>query len=211
MAISAYTKTGSKATASPKLDKNIFELKVENTDLISQVYQSEKANQRISTAKTKTRTEVSGGGKKPWKQKGTGRARAGSIRSPIWRGGGITFGPTGEQNWTSKVNRASSKVAVKQALSLANKDGRVSIIEALPNTGKTSDMAKIISKLENNRNLLVINTGDAKEELAIRNIANVKLTSASKVSTHQILDAYSVLITKDAVKELEARLGDKNE
>src|SRR5690606_7639392 len=101
--VATFTKTGSKATASAKLDKNIFEVPVENHELIKQAYVAYLANGRENLAVTKTRGLVSGGGRKPWRQKGTGRARFGSSRVPIWRGGGVTFGPTGEENYSKKM------------------------------------------------------------------------------------------------------------
>src|SRR4051812_6031887 len=104
MAVATYTKAGTKATTPAKLDKAVFGLDVNNHELIKAAYTAYLANGRENLAVTKTRGLVRGGGKKPWKQKGTGRARFGSSRVPIWRGGGITFGPTGQENYSKSLN-----------------------------------------------------------------------------------------------------------
>src|SRR6185503_12193637 len=120
MVVATYTKSGTKATTPAKLDKNIFAVEVDSHELIKQAYVAYLANGRTAAANVKTRGLVSGGGRKPWKQKGTGRARFGSTRNPIWRGGGIVFGPTGNENYTKKITTTSKHRATKQALSMAN-------------------------------------------------------------------------------------------
>ena len=119
MSVATFTKAGAKATTAAKLDTNIFGITVENHDLIKQAYVAYLANGRENLAVTKTRGLVRGGGKKPWKQKGTGRARFGSSRVPIWRGGGITFGPTGLENYSHKIHVKAKRQAIRQALSMA--------------------------------------------------------------------------------------------
>src|ERR1700722_17624984 len=109
MALPTYTKAGTKATTPAKLDKAVFGLDVTNHELIKMAYVAYLANSRENLAGTKTRGLVRGGGRKPWKQKGTGRARFGSSRVPIWRGGGITFGPTGQENYTIRMNVKSKR------------------------------------------------------------------------------------------------------
>src|SRR5258708_6554408 len=104
MSITTYTKTGNKATTAARLDKKIFGLEVRNHDLLQQAYLAYLANSRPNSAITKKRGQVRGGGRKPWPQKGTGRARFGSSSVPIWRGGGITFGPTGDENYSIRMN-----------------------------------------------------------------------------------------------------------
>jgi len=120
------TKAAAKTTALPK---EVFAVDVPNHELLRLAYDAFLANNRLASAHTKQRGEVSGGGKKPWAQKGTGRARFGSSRNPIWRGGGIVFGPRGNENYTKKISTASKRVAVKQALSLANKAGKIVVDE----------------------------------------------------------------------------------
>ncbi|MCU0667151.1 MAG: 50S ribosomal protein L4 [Patescibacteria group bacterium] len=129
MAVSTYSASGVKATTAIKLPKDIFAVEVSNHELLKQAYVAHQANGRLSLAKTLKRGEVSGGGKKPWRQKGTGRARTGSIRNPIWRGGGITFGPSGNENYSKKINASAKKVALKQALSLATINKPVYVID----------------------------------------------------------------------------------
>jgi large subunit ribosomal protein L4 len=136
MAVATYTKSGSKATTAAVLDKSVFSLEVKNHDLLKQAYLAYLANGRINSAKTKKRGQVSGGGAKPWRQKGTGRARFGSSRNPIWRGGGIAFGPTGEENYSKKLNTTAKRKAIKQALSIANKEGRRQEFQFSPGSPK---------------------------------------------------------------------------
>src|SRR3954467_5725352 len=129
MAVSTYTKSGTKAATAAKLDKSVFEVMPENHDLLKLAYVAYLANGRENLAVTKTRGLVRGGGKKPWKQKGTGRARFGSSRVPIWRGGGITFGPTGQENYSKQLNTKAKRQAIRQALSLASIDNKLIVVE----------------------------------------------------------------------------------
>ena len=141
------------------LDKNVFGLEVENHELIKLAYDAYLANSRSSHAKTLKRGEVRGGGKKPWKQKGTGRARFGSTRNPIWRHGGVAFGRTGEENFTKKIAKNAKKNAICQALSLKNAEKAVSVLAAdVKMTGKTKDAVKVLKdmKLENKNVLAVV-------------------------------------------------------
>src|SRR6266446_341125 len=116
MAVATYTKSGTKATDPAKLDKAIFGLEVKNQQLLKDAYLSHLANGRTNNAVAKRRGEVRGGGRKPWRQKGTGNARFGSSRNPIWRGGGVAFGPTGLENYTRKLNIGAKRTALRQAL-----------------------------------------------------------------------------------------------
>src|SRR4051812_4309488 len=127
MAVATYTKAGTKATTAAKLDKAVFGVEAKNHELLKSAYVAHQANGRENAAVVKTRGLVRGGGKKPWKQKGTGRARFGSSRNPIWRGGGIVFGPTGEENYSEQINTKAKRQAVRQALTLANTAGKVSV------------------------------------------------------------------------------------
>ena len=130
--------------ADTKLPKEIFAVEVTNHELLKLAYDSYLANARLSSATTKQRGEVSGGGKKPWKQKGTGRARFGSSRNPIWRGGGVVFGPRGNENYTKSLSKTAKRVAVKQALTLANEAKKVTI-DDIKTTGKTAEVAKFLA------------------------------------------------------------------
>ena len=125
-------------TTKPTLLTDIVAVNVENHELLKLAYDSYLANARLASATTKQRGEVSGGGKKPWKQKGTGRARFGSSRNPIWRGGGVVFGPRGNENYTKRLSTTSKRVALRQALTLAERAGKIVILD-VNTTGKTKE------------------------------------------------------------------------
>ncbi|MDB5163427.1 MAG: ribosomal protein [Candidatus Saccharibacteria bacterium] len=211
MAVPTYTKSGTKATVEAKLHKDVFGLSVENHSLLKQAYDTYLANGRLSLARTKTRGEVRGGGKKPWKQKGTGRARFGSSRVPIWRGGGITFGPTGEENYTKKLPVGAKRQALRQALSLSAKDGHVKVIEAYENKeAKVSVTTKLLGKIEaKGRILLVVSEKDLLIERATRNIPKLKVIQAKYLNVFDILNADSIVVTKPALETVHTWLGDK--
>ncbi len=209
MAVTTYTASGSKATTPAKLSKEVFGVEVKNHELLKQAYDGYLANGRDNLAVTKTRGLVRGGGKKPWKQKGTGRARFGSTRNPIWRGGGIVFGPTGQENYTKKLSTSSKRVALRQALSIANSAGEIMVIEKLVSKeGKTAEFAKLLAKLGANRATLVVVTEKTPElERATSNLQNVKLVSATYLNVYDIVNAYHIVMTADAVTAVEAWLG----
>src|ERR1700743_927455 len=139
MAVSTFTASGTKATTPAKLSKEVFGVEVANHQLVRQAYDTYLANGRENLAVVKTRGLVSGGGKKPWKQKGTGRARFGSSRNPIWTGGGIAFGPTGDENYSKQLNIKAKRVAIRQALTLAEQAGKIVVIEDIVSKdGKTA-------------------------------------------------------------------------
>ena len=189
------------------LDKQVFALEVQNYELIKLAYDAYLANSRSSHAKTLKRGEVRGGGKKPWKQKGTGRARFGSTRNPIWRHGGVAFGRTGEENFEKKISRESKKVAVRQALSLKNKDKAVVVIESFAiKNGKTKEATKILAnnKIDNKSNiLLVVSDKNDLVVRATRNIANLKAVRPTYLNVFDIMNADKIVIVKDAVKPVE--------
>ena len=189
------------------LNKDVFGLTVENHELVKLAYDAYLANSRSSHAKTLKRGEVRGGGKKPWKQKGTGRARFGSTRNPIWRHGGVAFGRTGEENFEKKISRESKKVAVRQALSLKNKDKAVVVIESFAiKNGKTKEATKILAnnKIDNKSNiLLVVSDKNDLVVRATRNIANLKAVRPTYLNVFDIMNADKIVIVKDAVKPVE--------
>lgn len=201
MSIATYTKSGSKATTPAKLDKTIFDVNVESHELVKQAYVAYLANGRENLAVTKTRGLVRGGGKKPWKQKGTGRARFGSSRVPIWRGGGITFGPTGLENYSKKINVKAKRLAVRQALSLANADNKIVVIESFAAVnGKTSELAKLLGKVGANRQTLVIVDTKTPELLrAAANLNEVKIVQASYLNVFDIINARVIVVTQKAL------------
>jgi large subunit ribosomal protein L4 len=209
MSVPTFTKAGAKATTPAKLNKDIFELRVESHDLLKQAYLAYLANGRTNNAVVKTRGLVSGGGRKPWKQKGTGRARFGSSRNPIWRGGGIVFGPTGNENYTRSLNTESKRLAVRQALSL-NKDS-IKVIESFEaKDGKVKNAVAVLDKLEANRNVLVVVENKTPELVrATQNIPYVTLVSATYLNTYDVLNANSIIVTKKALEQIDAWLGGK--
>lgn len=204
----AETKTTAAKTAAPKLSKEIFEVEVPNHELLKLAYDSYLAAGRAVTAKTKRRGEVSGGGKKPWKQKGTGRARFGSSRNPIWRGGGIVFGPLGNENYTKRLSTTQKRVALRQALSLAKKADKF-IVTDVKTTGKTSEIADFLTKnklSETRRVLLVADARTPELDRATRNMPAVELKSAMYLTVFHILNADKIVITPAALKTVEAWL-----
>lgn len=212
MAVLTYTKTGNKATVAAKLDKAVFGVKAENHQLLKQAYDAYLANARNAHATTKQRGQVSGGGKKPWRQKGTGRARFGSTRNPIWRGGGIAFGPTGEQNYSKQLPTAMKRQALRQALSMAADENRLSVIETVDLTGKTKALASLLGKVEAKGNiLLVVDQRDTKSERANRNLANLKVLSAKYLTVYDLMNADRIIMVQPALAIVHEWLGGKNE
>ena len=209
MAVSTFTGSGTKATTAAKLGKEVFAVEVTNHELLKQAYEMYLANGRENLAVVKTRGLVSGGGRKPWKQKGTGRARFGSSRNPIWRGGGIVFGPTGNENYTKKLSTTAKRVAIRQALSLAVKADKVAVIEKLASKdGKTAELAKLLTKIGATRSVLVVVATKTDELIrASRNLPEVKLVSAKYLNVYDILNAHQLVITSDAVAVIEEWLG----
>ena len=203
--VPTYTASGSKATTAAKLNTAVFGIDTANHELLKQAYDSYLANGRVNLAVTKTRGLVSGGGKKPWKQKGTGRARFGSSRNPIWRGGGIVFGPTGQENYRKNLPVAIKRQALRQALSLANKDGRILIIEKLTSKeGKTAELVKLLTKLDVSRSALIVVTDKTPElQRATANLTDVKLVSANYVNVFDVMNADRIILTQDALKAVE--------
>jgi large subunit ribosomal protein L4 len=209
MAVATYTKTGTKATTPAKLDKAVFGVAVENHSLIKDAYTAYLANGRENLSVTKTRGLVRGGGKKPWKQKGTGRARFGSSRNPIWRGGGIVFGPTGEENYSKQLNTKAKRTALRQALSLAATSNKIAVIEDIaPKEGKTAELNKVLTKVEATRRVLVVVETKSTELLrASRNLQDVQVVSAKYLTVYDIMNADRIVFTNSALQTTTAWLG----
>ena len=190
--------------ATAKLNKDIFGLSVDNHELVKLAYDAYLANSRSSHAKTLKRGEVRGGGKKPWKQKGTGRARFGSTRNPIWRHGGVAFGRTGEENFTKKISKSAKLQAVRQAVSMANADKLVSTIaDFAPKDGKTKNAIKDLN-IEAGKNYLVVVPEKTTEILrATNNIANLKVVRPTYLNVFDILNADQIIIVEKAMPEIE--------
>jgi large subunit ribosomal protein L4 len=209
MSVATFTKAGVKATTTAKLDKNIFSVTVENHDLIKQAYVAYLANGRENLAVTKTRGLVRGGGKKPWKQKGLGKARFGSTRVPIWRGGGITFGPTGVENYSHKIHVKAKRQAIRQALSMAATEDRIKVIDSFDcKDGLTKPTAALLAKIGATRRVLIVVA--KKEENIVRatnNLPEVKVVSAQYLNVYDIVNAHSIVIAKDALEIIGSWLG----
>jgi large subunit ribosomal protein L4 len=210
MAVPTFTKTGTKATVAAKLDKAVFGIEVTNHELLKQAYVAYLANGRENLAVTLKRGEVRGGGKKPWKQKGTGRARFGSTRNPIWRGGGIAFGPTGNENYTHKLPTATKRLAIRQALSTASTANKVVVVEDINFKSKTAEAIKFFDKIGANKSiLLVVDTKTDEISRAVSNLSNVKLVTASYLNVFDVLNADSIVLTSKALTLVHEWLGGK--
>lgn len=191
----------------PTLPKNVFGVKVANHELLKVAYDAYLANNRQASATTKRRGEVRGGGKKPWRQKGTGRARFGSSRNPIWRGGGIVFGPLGNENYTKTLSTASKRLAIKQALTLAAKADKV-LVSDVKTTGKTSEIAAFVKKHKLVRNILLVPEVKTEQiERASKNIQNVTVVNPTYLTVYHILNADHIVIAPKALTKIEAWLG----
>lgn len=186
------------------LPKSVFAVEVRNHELLKLAYDAYLANNRLASATTKQRGEVRGGGKKPWRQKGTGRARFGSIRNPIWRGGGIVFGPRGNENYTKKISKTSKRVALRQALTV--KADKV-LVADIKTTGKTAEVAKFLK--ENNLNRRVLIVAEKTDELirATNNISEALLVSPMHLNVFDILNADHIVIAPKAIETIENWLG----
>lgn len=187
--------------ADVKLNDAVFAVDVPNHELLKLAYDSYLAAGRQVGAKTKKRGDVRGGGKKPWRQKGTGRARFGSSRNPIWRGGGVVFGPLGIENYTKRLSKASKRVALRQALTLANQASEITVIDDFKTNGKTKDavaMLKAAGLSDKRRVLLVDNKTDEKIR-STANLQTVELVSPTYLSVYYILNADAIVFTKEAL------------
>ncbi len=195
-----------KTQATATLPKEVFAVEVNNHELLKLAYEAYLANSRLASATTKTRGEVRGGGKKPWKQKGTGRARFGSSRNPIWRGGGIVFGPRGNENYTKKLTTQSKRQAVKQALTLANEAHKVHVLD-VKTTGKTAEIVAFLASNKFERNTLIVVDVKTPELLrATNNIPNVLLVSTKYLTMFHILNADAIVLSSASVPTLKSWL-----
>lgn len=175
-----------------------------NTQVLYDVVNAQRAAMRQGTHSTKTRAEVSGGGRKPWKQKGTGRARQGSIRSPQWRGGGIVFGPT-PRSYEVKVNKKVKQLALKSALSskVANNE-LIALDKIVYNEIKTKNVVETLNKLNiNKKAIIAVDAIDNNLALSVRNVAGVELTTIDNLSVYDILRVPNLIVTEAAIRKIE--------
>ena len=188
------------------LPEEVFNVEVKNHELLKLAYDAYLANSRKASATTKTRGEVRGGGKKPWKQKGTGRARFGSSRNPIWRGGGIVFGPLGIENYKLKITTQAKRQAVRQALTIASQEGIISILD-FKTTGKTSETIKFLEDNKLTRKVLIVVEEKTPELLrATNNVQNVLLVSTKYLNVYHLINADAVVLSKDSIPTLKSWL-----
>ncbi len=185
------------------LDSKVWGVKP-HEQALHDVVVSQLAANRQGSHNTKTRGEVSGGGRKPWKQKGTGRARQGSIRSPQWRGGGVVFGPKPNRNYTFKINRKVKKLAIRSALSLRNKN--IIILDKLAFANpSTKEMIKVLNNLKINDSKILVITNEIEKNVncSLRNIPKLKNIAKTSLNVYDILNAQNLLITEDVIKRIE--------
>jgi large subunit ribosomal protein L4 len=208
MKISVYNQKA-EVVGEIELNDKIFGVKP-TLHLLAEAVRIQASNARKGLANTKTRGEVSGGGKKPWKQKGTGRARVGSTRSPIWRHGGITFGPTSDRNWALKINKKAKTKALFMSLSDKANDGKLIVIETINfETPKTKEFVQIMKSFETKlsnlgkKQLLVMPKKDDGLVRASRNIPHLSSALAASLNVTDVLKADSMVIMKDSLQVIE--------
>jgi len=188
-------------TTTPKLTKELKEIKV-NRALLHEVVNAELANKRQSNAHTKTKGEVAGSGKKPWRQKGTGRARVGSRRSPLWKGGGIVFGPTNETDYSKNITKKKKRLAVLQAIVQRISEKNLKVVDSIkldePKTKLANNFINSIFNDTNAKVLVLIDRFQPETERSFRNLKNVNIESWRNVSAYGILRHNKILFSKDA-------------
>ncbi len=208
--IALFDTKGKKSTKNQAVSDEVFGQEP-NKHLLYLAKVRQEANARAGTAHSKTRPEVRGGGAKPWKQKGTGRARAGTIRSPLWRGGGVIFGPRNNVNWTKGMNKKESALALVSALSLANQQGKISAIEEFTlEQAKTKEVAALIESAGfcGQNVLLIVEAGSAQLDLlkrASRNLVRAKTISTDELNVKDLLKANQIIVSAKALSDIENR------
>lgn len=200
--IAVYNQEGQKIKDT-ELNESVFGIEPNNQAIFDMVL-LQRASWRQGTHKVKNRTEVRGGGRKPWRQKGTGRARQGSIRAPQWRGGGVVFGPT-PRSYTFKLNKKVRQLALKSALSQKVIDNEMMVLDTIAfDAPKTKSMVKVLENLEANRKTLIV-MDEVTENVALsaRNIPGVKVIDSKGLNVYDILNSTKLVITEGAVKAVE--------
>lgn len=187
------------------LNDEVFAMTI-NENLFYETVKMQLANRRSGTASTKTRANVSGGGVKPWKQKGTGRARAGSNRSPLWRHGGTVFGPH-PRDYSYSVPKKVRTGALKSALSLKMKEGRLKVLDDVSiEKPKTKGIVEILKRINSIKGLIVVNDSNANLKLAVRNLKDFKLLNVDVLNVFDLLKYDDLIITRAAIEQLERNL-----
>lgn len=185
-----------------ELSDAVFGVEV-NEHLVHMAVVQQLANNRQGTQKAKTRSEVSGGGRKPWRQKGTGHARQGSTRAPQWTGGGVVFAPV-PRDYSFKLNKKEKRAALKSALTSRVQANKLIVVDELKFDGiKTKSFKQVMDNLKVEKGLVVINENDANVVLSARNLPTINTTLTSTLNVYDVMKAGTVILTKDAVKTIE--------
>jgi len=199
--VSVYNMDG-KEVGKIELNDAVFGVEV-NEHLVHMAVVQQLANNRQGTQKAKTRSEVSGGGRKPWRQKGTGHARQGSTRAPQWTGGGVVFAPT-PRDYSFKLNKKEKRAALKSALTSKVQDSKLVVVDALKfDEIKTKKFVEVMKNLNANKALVVLNENDEKVILSARNVPGVQTALTNTINVYDIMKAGTVVLTQDAVKKIE--------
>ena len=199
--VSVYNMEG-KEVGTMELNDAVFGVKI-NEHLVHMAVVAQLANKRQGTQKAKTRAEVSGGGKKPWRQKGTGHARQGSTRAPQWKGGGVVFAPV-PRDYSFKMNKKEKRAALKSALTSKVQDSRLIVVDELKfDEIKTRNFVAVMNNLQVQKGLVVIAENDANIVMSARNMAGVDTILANSVNVYDVMKAKTVVLTKDAVAKIE--------
>lgn len=203
--VNIYNQQG-KQTDTLDLEGDIFSVDIEEA-VVHEVFTTLRANQREAWAHSKNRSEKSGGGSKPWQQKGTGRARHGSIRSPLWTNGGVTFGPRNEKNQKKDINQNKKRLAVKMCLTDKIKGGLMYVVEEIDSSGKTKEMAELKNNLldEQRPTLFLLEENDPDIRRASRNLPDVDLQLAKDANVVDFLNNKYVVTTKKGMDKLKQR------
>ena len=188
-----------------ELAPEVFEVEI-MPEILNQVVRAQRASQRQGTHATKTRGLKSGGGRKPWRQKGTGRARAGSTRSPLWRGGAVLFGPQ-PRDYSFKVNKKVRKLALKMALSSRVSEEKMTVVKSidLPEI-KTKAFAEVAQNLGLNKTLIVAKNADKNLEMSARNMPHIKVIEADKLNVYDVLLYPELVMLESAAQDVQERL-----
>ena len=199
--VSVYNMEG-KEVDTMELNDSVFGVEV-NEHLVHMAVVQQLANNRQGTQKAKTRSEVSGGGRKPWRQKGTGHARQGSTRAPQWTGGGVVFAPT-PRDYSFKLNKKEKRAALKSVLTSAVAENKFIVLDELKfDEIKTKNFVQVMNNLKVDKALVVLNEKDANVEMSARNIPDVKMALTNTINVYDILKYNTVVATKAAVAAIE--------
>ena len=199
--VSVYNMEG-KEVGTIELNDAVFGVKV-NEHLVHMAVVQQLANNRQGTQKAKTRAEVSGGGRKPWRQKGTGHARQGSTRAPQWTGGGVVFAPV-PRDYSFKLNKKEKRAALKSALTSKVQDSKLIVVDELKfDEIKTKKFVAVMNNLKVQKGLVVIADNDANVVMSARNVADVNTTLVNTINVYDVMKAKTVVLTKDAVAKIE--------